>query len=102
MPVEGYWNAVNRIVRVALGDGAAAVARYRATAWITDASDGNALHREVTGGDTFDFSAIAGGVVQADHVAHGAPLLLVIFWVDGGHAMMAEYVAAIRMMLGLA
>ena len=73
MPVKGYWNAVNRIVRVALGYGAAAVARHRATAWVTDASDGNALHGKVAGGDTFYFSAMAGGIVQANDVAHGAP-----------------------------
>ena len=63
MPVKGYWNAVNRIGWVALGDGAAAVTRYRATAWVTDPSDRNPLHSEVTGGDAFYLAAMAGGIV---------------------------------------
>jgi hypothetical protein len=61
--MKGHSNAVNCIVRVALSDSAAAVARYRATAWVTNASNRNALHGQVAGGDAFYFAAVAGGIV---------------------------------------
>src|SRR5476651_2878076 len=72
--VERHRDAVDRHLGVALGDLAFAVAGDRTSAAIALAGDGHA-HDFAFRRRRADFAAVAGGVVQTYHAAHGVLLL---------------------------
>jgi hypothetical protein len=66
-------DAVDDVMRIALGNRAFFMAFDGTTAYIADASDWDAVDREMVGADAFDLAAVGGGVAEADNVAHFQP-----------------------------
>ena len=66
----GNPDAIDSVMWIAVGDDA--VAMQWTGALIPDTSDSNAPHREMSGGDGFNFAAVARRVVQTDDVGHNS------------------------------
>jgi hypothetical protein len=67
--VVGDRDAVDSVVLIAFDNRAGTM--QRTGAFVAEARYGNTTDGEMSCGDAFDFSAMAGGVVQADDVGHG-------------------------------
>jgi len=62
MTFVGYRNAIDDVMRIAFCNRALVVSFDRAAAWIADAGDRNAAHREVGGADAFYLAAVRGRI----------------------------------------
>lgn len=62
VPVVGVRDGVDDVMWIAFGNGAVAMSRDWATAYIADAGDGDAVDCDVAGADAFDLAAVRGGV----------------------------------------
>ena len=76
MSVIGNGNAINDVIRFSFGNGAVVMSFDRATAYIPDASDWNAVNRKVIRADTLDLTAMRRGVAKTNNISHGLTFLL--------------------------
>lgn len=76
MPFVGDGNAVNHVIRIAFGNGAVVVSLDGTTAYIADASDRDAVNREVGCAHTLDLPAMGRGVTETNHISHRSSFLL--------------------------
>lgn len=76
MPVIGDGNAVNDVIWFAFRNGAVVMFFDGATAHIPDASDRNAVNREMICAGTLDLAAMRRGVAKTNHISHGLTFFL--------------------------
>jgi hypothetical protein len=76
MPFVGDGNAVNDVIWIAFGNGAAVMPRDGTTAYIADASDRDAVNRKVICAHTLNFAAMRRGVTETNHISHRSTFLL--------------------------
>ena len=71
-----YRDAIDDMMRVALGNGAVVVSFDGTTALITDTGNRDAADCEMRSAHTFDLAAVGGGIAETDDVAHGSAFLV--------------------------
>lgn len=76
MSVVGDGNAINDVIRLSFGNGAAVMPFDGATAYIPDASDRNAVNRKMICAGTLDLTAMRRGVAKTNHISHRLTFLL--------------------------
>ena len=81
--IVGDPDAVNGVMRIAVGDSAVAV--QRTCALVADTGNCNSIDREMSCRDARNFAAVASGVIQTDNVRHNCSSHLL----DGGRSRWA-------------
>ena len=76
MPVVGDSNPVNDVVWFAFSNGAVVMSFNGATAYISDASDRNAVNREMICIGTLDLATMRCGIAETNHISHRLTFLL--------------------------
>ena len=76
MPIVRDGNPVNDVVWVSFGNGAVVMSFDWATAYISNASDWNAINRKMICAGTLDLAAVRCGVAKTNHISHGLTFCL--------------------------